>query len=101
MTIHLEYGDGSSRDFSGSPVRSVLLSAQLHAAPLRHDCGGKALCGTCRVRVLSGRGQPPDEREAQRLLAVGAAADERLACQLRPAQDLRLRPVLAPAPLPS
>ncbi len=51
-------------------------------------------CGTCRVRIVEGidlvRAAAPDERET--LTALGAGADERLACQLRvDAEHGRLR----------
>lgn len=93
MTLTL-VRDGREQVFAGSPVLSVLVSAQRAEVALRHDCGGKAQCGTCRVRVLEGRGGPLLPREAERLAAVGADADMRLACQLRPASDMRLQAVL-------
>ena len=70
--IHLSAPDRSAADFEGSPIYSVLVAAQRGGVALRHDCGGKALCGTCRVKVLSGRLSPMGERERIRLEAVGA-----------------------------
>jgi len=83
--------------FNASPVDSVLVSAQRAGAVLRHDCGGKALCGTCRVRVLSGKGSPAGSRELLRLEAVGAGPGTRLACQLHPGTDMELEALLPPA----
>jgi len=67
----LSYSDREDAAFEASPVVSLLVSAQRAGTPLRHDCGGKALCGTCRVRVLSGAVSPMLERERARLEAVG------------------------------
>lgn len=72
-------------------------------APIRHDCGGKALCGTCRVRVSAPaagpapRGlSPMAERERARLEALGERLDGsvRLACQLRSIRDLEVEAIL-------
>ena len=84
------------RSFQASPAVSILVAAQREGASLRHDCGGKALCGTCRVRVVSGKGSPADARERERLAAVGAGPDTRLACQLRAGTDMVLQAELPP-----
>jgi ferredoxin len=78
----------------GSPVLSLLNTMLAAGFPIRHDCGGKALCGTCRVAVLSGKLSPRLEREATRLSAVQAASDERLACQAHAAGDVELETVV-------
>ncbi len=79
---------------SVSPVESLLVALMREGAPIRHDCGGKALCGTCRLRVCSGASglSPMGERERARLASFGAALDgsERLACQARAARDATL-----------
>ena len=118
--IHLAAPDRPTADFEASPVYSILVAAQRSGVPLRHDCGGKAQCGTCRVKVISGKLSPMGERERIRLEAVGAlpgqtagdgsvaGADRaggsggatgtgpvyRLACQSRPGSDLELEAVL-------
>lgn len=86
--------DGTRTSIDVSPAFSVLVAAQRAGAALRHDCGGKALCGTCRVRVLSGKLSPITERERHRLDVVGAGPGVRLACQARPGSDLSLEAVL-------
>lgn len=80
---------------SASPVFSVLNNLVREGVPIRHDCGGKALCGTCRVRVAAGAASlsPVNERERVRLEAVGAGADERLACQAHAIRDVDLEVV--------
>jgi len=69
--------------FETSAVVSILNTLLRNGVKIRHDCGGKALCGTCRITIISGEGglSPKREREIQRLTAVGAAPNERLACQ--------------------
>lgn len=59
-------------------------------------CGGRARCSTCRVRVIEGLGQLPAASEAEQkvLKRVGAPANVRLACQLRPVTDLTVSTLL-------
>jgi adenylate cyclase len=81
------------------PVGSTLLEASRSARlPHASACGGRARCSTCRVRI---GGDPtlqpaPSATEQQVLNRIGAGANVRLACQLRPRHDLtvtRLVPV--------
>jgi len=90
----LSYAERSAQEFETSLSLSILVAAQRAGVPLRHDCGGKAQCGTCRVRVISGTTSPMTDRERQRLEAVQAGAEERLACQTRAGSDLELVAVL-------
>ncbi|MBN1242478.1 MAG: (2Fe-2S)-binding protein [Spirochaetales bacterium] len=82
--------DGTVRVVENSPARSVLSSLLLADVPIRHDCGGIAYCGTCRIRVagdaagLSAIGTS----ERERLEAVKAPPGDRLACQARAARDI-------------
>lgn len=80
-----------------SPVVSVLNALVREGSRIRHDCGGKALCGTCRIRAAGASGKPDGpigglspigERERVRLEAVGAAPGERLACQSYAFKDI-------------
>jgi ferredoxin len=82
-------------EVSASPVFSVLNNLVREGVPIRHDCGGKALCGTCRVRVAAGAAalSPKNERERVRLEAVGAGPDERLACQAHAFRDVDLEAI--------
>ena len=90
----ISYADREATEFETTPALSILVSAQRAGVPLRHDCGGKALCGTCRVRVVSGVTSPATDREKARLEAVAAGPGERLACQARAGSDLELEAVL-------
>ncbi|HAE20927.1 MAG TPA: ferredoxin [Spirochaetaceae bacterium] len=95
-TVRIEAADGQTHELETSPAYSLLIALQRAGVAHRHDCGGKALCGTCRVRVLAGRLSPMGERERLRLQAVGESLDGtvRLACQARPGGALRLKAIL-------
>ncbi len=62
-------------------------------------CGGRGRCSTCRVRVDAPDGGLPEPRaaEARVLARVGAPANVRLACQLRPQLDIRVTPLIPPS----
>jgi adenylate cyclase len=59
-------------------------------------CGGRARCSTCRVRMAAGEEACPsagaDERAT--LDRIGAPADVRLACQLRPRGNVSIIPLV-------
>ncbi len=56
---------------------------------LESECGGRATCGTCRVRFLSGA--PPPGAEDRLLLGEKAVAEGwRLACQTTVTDDCRI-----------
>ena len=71
----------------------TLLAAGLAAGvDIRHDCGGKGVCGTCRVEVLEGGAAMSEVTAPERKhLADILDAGWRLACQTRPAGSARLR----------
>lgn len=75
---------------------SVLEISQMNRIPHASVCGGRARCSTCRVRVLEGLEQlpPASVTEQQVLRRVGAPANVRLACQLRPTADLTISTLL-------
>lgn len=71
---------------------SVLNALLRNAVPIMHQCGGKAVCGTCRIRVISGSEylSPKTEREITRLAAMKAGPDVRLACQTYTRKDIEV-----------
>lgn len=82
-----------------APIGYSLLEALRDAGiPHASVCGGRARCTTCRVRIeQSARALPPPEPiEAQALSRISAGNDVRLACQLRPATELRITPLVPP-----
>jgi adenylate cyclase len=98
-TIH----HASGRVVSAPLGYSVLDALRDAGIPHASVCGGRARCTTCRVRV--GRGAkhlPPVEPvEAAALARLGADADVRLACQLRPTKSLHVTPLLPPHVAPA
>jgi adenylate cyclase len=79
----------------GQSVLEALRDAHIPHASV---CGGRARCTTCRIRI--GRGADlapaPGSLEAQALTRIRAERDVRLACQLRPTDDLQVTPLLPP-----
>ncbi len=61
-------------------------------------CGGRGRCSTCRVAVTSGReGLPfPNTAELNTLVSIGAYDNVRLACQVRPRNNVEVAPLLNP-----
>jgi class 3 adenylate cyclase/nitrite reductase/ring-hydroxylating ferredoxin subunit len=72
---------------------SVLEAALRGHLPLTHACGGRAKCSTCRVWVLDGLDHCPPRTALEQAMAsrLGLGDEVRLACQLRPSGDVRLR----------
>src|SRR6266853_3403768 len=69
-------------------------------AGIAHEsvCGGRGRCSTCRVQILQGadRLAAPDTLELRTLRRIAAAPDVRLACQVRPANDIAVVPLVRP-----
>ncbi|MBM3518850.1 MAG: 2Fe-2S iron-sulfur cluster binding domain-containing protein [Alphaproteobacteria bacterium] len=84
------------------PGMTVLEASRSAGIPHASVCGGRGRCSTCRVRVGSGGEHlpPASEDELRVLQRVGAAANVRLACQIRPQRDLAVTPLLAPTAQP-
>jgi ferredoxin len=78
--------DGESPRVESSPATSILNALVGAGVRIRHDCGGKALCGTCAMRVVRGGAglSPIGPKEAERL----AGAGHRLACQAYSIRDV-------------
>ena len=87
--IRLSYGNG--RNVRIPKGLSVLEASLRHNVPHASVCGGRARCSTCRIRVIGDCSALPEpsKREAFVLNRVGATDPSiRLACQLRPTEDL-------------
>ena len=96
--ITLTYPDRTIRVPKGL---TILEASYRHRVPHANVCGGKGRCSTCRVRILGDHSRlpQPSAREAFVLDRIGASADDpslRLACQLRPASDVAIVPLLSP-----
>lgn len=94
--IRISYPDG--RTVSVPPGTTILEASQLHDVAHAAVCGGRGRCSTCRIRVNGSLDSlpEPDESELKVLRRVGAAPDVRLACQMRPSEDISVTPLLPP-----
>src|SRR3954468_8954573 len=87
--VSLSYGNG--RTVRVPRGLSVLEASLRYNVPHASVCGGRARCSTCRIRIIGDCSALPEpsQREAFVLGRVGATDPSiRLACQLRPANDL-------------
>ena len=94
QVINVEYLNGPKVRLANG--LTVLEGSLANDIPHASICGGKARCSTCRVRVLKGlENQPPASGTEQKVLdRIGATKNVRLACQLRPSEDLTIVPLL-------
>ena len=76
----------------GASVREVLEGAGLH---VRSGCRGNGACGLCLVWIEAGDAPGPTKTECLALSPEQLEQNIRLACQLTPESDLRIR--LVPA----
>ena len=95
-TVRIAYPDG--RGVRIPKGLSVLDASRRAGIPHASVCGGRARCTTCRVRVLLGSESlaPPSPAEARVLRPLGVDRAVRLACQLKPATDISVWPLLPP-----
>lgn len=79
------------------PGATVLETLRDNGVPHASVCGGRARCTTCRVLVTHGIETLP-QPQAQELAALNrikAAPNTRLACQIRPTEDIAIMPLFA------
>jgi adenylate cyclase len=92
--ITVSYPDGKT--VSAPPGMTILEASNLGKVPHASVCGGRGRCSTCRVRIVEGESdlEPPSEQEQIVLKRVGAVEGTRLACQVKPAFDVSVIPLL-------
>jgi len=95
--VCLAYPNG--RQVLITPGTTVLEASRGAGIPHASLCGGRGRCSTCRTRIGAGAETLPEPSadEARVLRRLGAPANVRLACQLRPTADLAVFPLLPPA----
>jgi adenylate cyclase len=78
---------------------SVLEASRWAGIPHASVCGGRGRCSTCRVRIVAGAEAlaQPNPMERTTLARIGAPENVRLACQIRPAADLAVEPLVQPS----
>ena len=77
------------QSFEVAAGTTILVSAVQNGLQLRHDCT-EAICGTDRVKILSGKEQLSEKNENEELTLemMNAEPDERLACVARIVGDV-------------
>jgi 2Fe-2S ferredoxin len=80
---------GSSAEIDAPTGATLFSSLQAAGYPISTSCGGRAVCGLCRIVVLSGREllSPIDAKEIVHLGNVAKVIGARLACQARVLAD--------------
>lgn len=81
-----------------APGPTLLEISRANGVPHTSICGGRARCSTCRVKIIEGQDglQAPSEQEQVVLNNIKAGPDVRLACQLKPAQDISVIRLVRP-----
>ena len=75
---------------SGKNLMQIMLDAGLF---IDNACGGKGLCGKCRVRIVSGDAGEPGETERGMISEADLAQGVRLACLVYPESDITIEPL--------
>ncbi len=104
LTFYRRYQKKISIDYQGLKIAKFVSGATLLAVSRANGiahasiCGGQGRCGTCRVLVLRGEEHlgPRNSIETNLLNRISAPAGVRLACQIRPREDLSVRLLVPP-----
>lgn len=88
----------TGKQLSGRGDQTILDT--LREADIQHAsvCGGRGRCTTCRVKITAYESSLPEpgELEMLALQRIGAEPSVRLACQLKPRQNISITPLLHP-----
>jgi adenylate cyclase len=92
--LRITYPDG--REVQVPRGYSVLEASRFARIAHASVCGGRGRCSTCRIRVGEGfsKQPPPSAAEQKVLQRVGAPPNVRLACQLRPVENISVTPLV-------
>ncbi len=79
----------AGQSFDVTAGTTILVAAVQNGVQLRHDCT-EAICGTDRVKILSGNEQLSEKTDNEELTLemMNAGQDERLACVARIVGDV-------------
>jgi ferredoxin len=81
--------------FEAEAGQRLVLALEDHGIDILHRCGGNMRCTTCRVEVLEGDAGPMSDGEKAKLAEKGYPEGQyRLSCQIRVAEDLKVRPAM-------
>ena len=84
ITVQLEPSGKKLRVIAGTPLIEVL-----HEYGVEFPCGGKGICGKCKVKVLKG-GIPLSEQHLRALLRLDLPEDYRLSCMSELLEDVSI-----------
>ena len=93
----LVYVKGLSTPLEGNAAVSILNILLRNGIAVSHLCGGKAVCGTCRIRILEGEKNLSPMREVERVRLLhgrkdgSLPKDVRLACQTYARGDITIQ----------
>ncbi|HSV85184.1 MAG TPA: 2Fe-2S iron-sulfur cluster binding domain-containing protein, partial [Levilinea sp.] len=88
-TTHTIEIEPIGRRIAVEPGTNLLAALQHAGVDLAAACGGVGICGTCLVRLVSGRLAPPSLTEAEELGRARLEQGYRMACQAEPLSDVR------------
>ena len=82
----------AGQSFEVAAGTTILVSAIQNGLRLRHDCT-EAICGTDRVKILSGKEQLSEKNDNEELTLemMNAGPDDRLACVARVVGDVTVQ----------
>jgi len=89
--------EGYDIPLTGSAAVSILNILLRNGVAISHLCGGKAVCGTCRIRILEGAEFLSPMKESEKIRLLHGRKDEtlpegvRLACQTYARGDVRIK----------
>lgn len=69
---------------------SLFQTLEAAGLPIRGDCGGRAVCGLCRIRLLDKSQPTPTEGETHHLTPAQLESGLRLACQIQAMPGMRV-----------
>ncbi len=77
---------------------SILEASKIGKIPHQGICGGRGRCTTCRIKIISSKGDviKPNINEIKAIERAGLEDGIRLACQLRPTNNISVIPLLNP-----
>lgn len=75
---------------AGSTLLEILLTQRCF---VDNPCNGKGICGKCRVKISSGSVEAPSEAEKKLLSEAELKDGIRLACFVKPSEDLEVEPL--------
>ncbi len=92
LTLHIYFPDGSHFRREAIAGLRIVDLLRMYGFPLKSECGGACVCGTCHVRIPDRwmhRLPPPTDEELARLDDIPTANENsRLACQIETTDEL-------------